>query len=130
MKKIFYLILLILFSVNGYSQKNNQNEDKISNFFQVKAKPVDQDIEDWKRSIMKDMKAKWNLSFSEVVLRFVVEKDGTVSNLAIFSEEWKPSEQQLYELLSMINSKSKWVPGSTNNKSLRTGYSIKLFFQT
>ena len=79
---------------------------------------------------MKDMKAKWNLSFSEVVLRFVVEKDGTVSNLAIFSEEWKPSEEQIYELLSMINWKSKWVPGSTNNKSLRTGYSIKLFFQT
>nr|WP_297307613.1 hypothetical protein [uncultured Flavobacterium sp.] len=129
MKNLLFLILVLFFDSNSQAQNINSDDNKISHFFQVKAEPVDYNIVDWKKAMMNEMKEKWSLSFLEVVLIFIVEKDGTISNLKIYSEEWKPSEEEICDLLNMINLKGKWIPGSTNNESLRTAYNIKMIFQ-
>lgn len=124
-------IFIFYFNFNlGYSQDSIiKSLDVISTPALSKPRPIDYDISDWNDSMKKDLKEKWSLSFSEVILSFIVGKNGEISNLKIYSEEWRPSEEEISELLNMIHLKGKWIPGSTNNESLRTTYTIKMLFQ-
>lgn len=67
MKTIIYIVIFYFNFILGYSQ------DSIIRFFDVistpilmKPRPVDYDIFDWKVLIEKDIKEKWNLSFTKI----------------------------------------------------------------
>lgn len=129
MKNLIFIVIFYFNFILGYSQDSiNQSLDVISTPVLTKTKPIDYDIFDWKVSIEKDIKEKWNLSFTKVFLRFVVEEDGSISNLIVNSNEWNPTDKDVSELLMMINSKGKWTLETTNNQNLISRYSILLTF--
>ncbi|RRJ92371.1 hypothetical protein EG240_02940 [Paenimyroides tangerinum] len=130
MKIVIYLCFMILFSNFGFAQENlNSPEDRIHNFVQQKANPSEKNIDDYKKTLMVDMKSKWNLSFSEVILKFIVEKDGSISNLIVISEEWKPTENDMIQLNDLISEKGKWNPAKYKELNVRSSLNIKLIFQ-
>jgi len=130
MKNVIYLCFMILFSNFGFTQENlDIPEDRIHNFVQQKANPSEKNIDDYKKTLMVDIKSKWNLSFSEVILKFIVEKNGNISNLRVISEEWKPTENDLIQLNDLISEKGKWNPAKYNDLNVRSSLNIKLIFQ-
>lgn len=131
MNKIVVLFVLF-FSVGIVSAQEKNSviiEEKIHAFVQEKAYPPSTDIEPWKTALMHEMKQAWNLSFSEVILRVVIEKDGSVTNLRVISDEWKPTDEMVSKLLEMINAKGKWLPAKHNGLQVRSSYTIKIIFQ-
>ncbi|WP_177761312.1 hypothetical protein [Flavobacterium sp. I3-2] len=124
------VILLFCFIFNfGYAQKQiTESNDVISTPVLSKSRPLEYDISDWSDSMKNDMKKKWNLNFSKVLLRFIIEENGTISTLNVSSKEWIPTEHDISELLNMINSKGKWIPSTVNNQISKTRYSILLTF--
>jgi len=116
---------------DGYAQQQQENkvEDKIHSFFQEKAVPPGGDFKIWRSTLMGEMKEKWKLSFADVRVRMVVEKDGSLTNLAVISEEWKPTEEILEVLLKMINAKGKWKPAMHNGEDVRSNYTVPMIFQ-
>lgn len=126
------LIFIFIFYCNfnlGYSQDSIiKSLDVISTPALSKPRPIDYDISDWNDSMKKDLKEKWDLNFSKVYLKFIIEEDGCISNLIVNSKEWIPTDKDVSELLIMINSKGKWTLGTTNNKILKSSYSILLTF--
>ncbi|WKW46021.1 hypothetical protein P3875_09555 [Myroides sp. JBRI-B21084] len=131
MNKIVVLFVLF-FSVGIVSAQEKDSvivEEKIHAFVQEKAYPPGTDFEPWKKTLMHEMKQAWNLSFSEVLLRVVIEKDGSVTNLRVISDEWKPTDEMVSKLLEMINAKGKWLPAKHNGLQVRSSYRIKMIFQ-
>lgn len=131
MKNIIYLCFLILFFNSSKAQQNTISEDdeRIHAFVQERANLQEISSDDFKKTLMIDMKSKWNLSFSEVILKFIVEKDGNISNLRVISEEWKPTENDLIQLNDLISEKGKWNPAKYNDFNVRSSLNIKLIFQ-
>lgn len=131
MKNVIYLCFLILFFNSSKAQQNTISEDdeRIHAFVQERANLQEISSDDFKKTLMIDMKSKWNLSFSEVILKFIVEKDGNISNLRVISEEWKPTENDLIQLNDLISEKGKWNPAKYNDFNVRSSLNIKLIFQ-
>ena len=131
MKRIVSLLFL-LFSICSLSAQENIStavEEKIHAFVQEKAYPPGTEIKLLKDSLMKEMKETWQLSFAEVLLKVVIEKDGSVTNLKVISDEWKPIDVMEKKLLEMINSKGKWLPAKHNGLQVRSSYHIRMNFQ-
>lgn len=131
MKNIIYLCFLILFFNSSKAQQNTISEDdeRIHAFVQERANLQEISSDDFKKTLVIDMKSKWNLSFSEVILKFIVEKDRNISNLRVISEEWKPTENDLIQLNDLISEKGKWNPAKYNDFNVRSSLNIKLIFQ-
>ena len=75
------------------------------------------------------MKEKWNISFADVRLKVIVEKDGSFTGLVVLSDEWQPSDQMIKELSNIISTLGKWSPAKHNNAEVRSAYTIRMVFQ-
>lgn len=132
MIKTFFYILIFFVGINHiYAQevKANGREEAVRSFVQEKSLPPGDDFKIWRSSLMEEMKEKWKLSFSDIRVRMVVEKDGSLTHIVVISEEWKPTEEMLDELLKMINAKGKWKPATHNGEKVRSNYTIPMIFQ-
>ena len=61
-----------------------------------------------------------------VVVTFVVEKDGSISNAKVVKSVYQPLDE---EALRVVNSMPKWIPGQQNGKPLRVKYTIPVTFR-
>lgn len=130
-KFLYYIIISSLCITNAFAQEDsiNTKEEKIHSFVQEKAYPLETDFEAWRAVLMKEMKEKWNISFADVRLKVTVEKDGSFTNLTVFSDEWKPSDEMIKELSNMLSTLGKWSPAKHNDVKVRSNYMIRMTFQ-
>lgn len=61
-----------------------------------------------------------------VIVQFIIEKDGTLSNAKVIRSISKTLDA---EVLKVINSSEKWTPGTHKGKPVRVTYTIPIRFQ-
>lgn len=62
-----------------------------------------------------------------VIVRFIIEKDGTVSNV-VLEERLRKCEPCNREAIRVVKSMPKWKPGSKNGKAVRTYVRLPIRF--
>jgi protein TonB len=70
--------------------------------------------------------AKENNIEGRVIVRFVVEKDGLISNTDILRKLGFGCDE---EVIRLIKSMPKWVPGKQNGKPVRVYYTLPIVFK-
>jgi len=63
-----------------------------------------------------------------VIVTFVVEKDGTLTNIAVPRSAGKEIDEEAIRVLKSI--KSKWTPGIFQGQPVSTLYSVPIVIQT
>lgn len=71
--------------------------------------------------------AKENHIEGRVLCSFVVEKDGSISNVTVVRSGGDPSLDK--EAVRLLKSMPKWVPGKQNGKLVRVKYTVPLNFR-
>ncbi|MCK8623756.1 M56 family metallopeptidase [Prevotella sp. E13-27] len=61
-----------------------------------------------------------------VIVQFVVEKDGTISNVKVVNNA---DEQLKEEAIRVVKTMPKWVPGKQNGKEVRVKYTLPVTFR-
>jgi len=124
--KTFLLIFLILFSFFEIQaqESNEMNDDKVYRFVQQKAEP--------KQGMFKFLQA-FTSQFNSLVippkfdeisfkLKFVVEKNGTLSNIEI--EENEHAYAYIEEIIRVLKKAPTWKPAENNGKIVRSFHVI------
>jgi protein TonB len=62
-----------------------------------------------------------------VIVRFIIEKDGTVSNV-VLEERLRKCEPCNREAIRVVKNMPKWKPGSKNGKAVRTYIRLPINF--
>ncbi|MBP3776847.1 MAG: TonB family protein [Prevotella sp.] len=60
-----------------------------------------------------------------VIVRFVVEKDGSVNDVEVVKDAWPSLDA---EAIRVVKALPKWTPGKQNGKVVRVKYTIPLRF--
>ena len=60
-----------------------------------------------------------------VMVQFIVERDGTISDIQILSSVYPALDQ---EAIRVCKAMPKWRPGENNNKKVRTYYRMPFMF--
>lgn len=63
-----------------------------------------------------------------VIVRFIIEKDGTVSNV-VLEERLRKCEPCNREAIRVVKNMPKWKPGSKNGKAVRTYVRLPIRFE-
>lgn len=61
-----------------------------------------------------------------VIITFIVEKDGSISDAKVKKSVYKPFDE---EALRVVNGMPKWIPGMMNGKPMRVRYTIPVSFK-
>lgn len=61
-----------------------------------------------------------------VIISFIVEKDGSISDAKVVKSVYKPFDE---EALRVVNGMPKWIPGMMNGKPTRVKYTIPVSFK-
>ena len=61
-----------------------------------------------------------------VIITFIVEKDGSISDEKVKKSVYKPFDE---EALRVVNGMPKWIPGMMNGKPMRVRYTIPVSFK-
>jgi protein TonB len=64
-------------------------------------------------------------SAAKVFVNFIVEKDGSLSNLKVLRS---PSDTYSIEAVRILKLSPKWKPGIQNGKPVRCYYTIRIMF--
>jgi len=144
MRKTLFLIALLSFLAPAWAQvsvgqqKDERNGDKTDVsaseeeqiFVFVEQRPVfpggDQALYKYlSQNIVYPQKARENGISGRVVISFVVEKDGTVSNAKVLHDIGGGCGE---EGLRIVNSMPKWVPGKQGGKPVRCQFNLPISF--
>lgn len=81
----------------------------------------------WNVYVQKNLKIPENFPKSDtpqrIAVRFVVEKDGSTSNVAIVKD---PTNIMKESITTLIESSPKWVPGKSEGKAIRSEFYLPL----
>jgi len=78
------------------------------------------------KNILYPKLAKENNIEGRVIVRFVVEKDGSISNTDILRKLGFGCDE---EVIRLIKTMPKWVPGKQNGKPVRVYYTLPIVFK-
>ena len=123
MKDIFVLLLLF-YSIDSFSQSIIKQEDNtIYNTAGIDVKPefpggLDKLISYVNESYFKTFPSEVK---GKVYLIFVVEKDGSLSDIKLLRGIEPPKAR---ELIRIVQNSPKWSPGKQNGKTVRVLYSV------
>ena len=70
--------------------------------------------------------AKESGAQGRVIVSFIVEKDGSISNAKVAKPTYSSLDE---EALRVVNAMPKWVPGKQNGEAVRVKYSIPVSFR-
>lgn len=141
MKPLFFISLLLSVSVSVTAQNTNQDSLAISNTEQTVntdsiSTPItfpqygenENDLFDFLRQNMrypKEVKKK-NIS-GKVIVSFVIEKDGSISNIEVSQKSPHPLlDQEAVRLVKLMN---KWKPGYSNGEPIRVKFQLPITFR-
>jgi TonB family protein len=71
--------------------------------------------------------AKAHGAFGRVIVTFVVNRDGSLSNMELVGRKQHPALEK--EALRVMKKSPKWIPGKIKGKSVRTQYTVPILFQ-
>ncbi len=75
---------------------------------------------------------KWPPNFKKVngrvLLNFVVEKDGTITNISIIARGLVSSPEMDAEAIRLLKNSPKWKPGTLGGRPVRVAYTIPIYF--
>ncbi|MBE8727122.1 energy transducer TonB [Flavobacterium hungaricum] len=135
MKK-FLIVILICFVQNGFSQTEEPKryisdaeraaieENQIYNTAGIEVKPefpggqeaLEQFLKDNFKNPQKDLKGK-------VYIQFIIERDGTLSDLKILRDLGYGTGA---EAIRVLKKSPKWIPGKLKNKTVRVLYALPI----
>jgi protein TonB len=128
MKKIIALLILF-YSIDNFSQSiENPSDNNIYNTFGIDSKPQFPDGLEKLNSFIIENFQKSGIdkeSIAKVYSIFVVEKDGSLSDIKILRDV-KPDVAA--ELIKILKTLPKWIPGKHNGKIIRVLYSLPITF--
>lgn len=110
----------------GTGKGNNFAEDdnKIHTLFQNKAEPVD-GMQKFYQSFVRKFNAPdvgSNVNQIKVMLKFVVEKDGSFSQITVVNDQNGAGKEAIRVLKTM----PKWKPGMQNGKPVRSSFNLPI----
>lgn len=124
MKNIFLTIFILLVGFQSIAQENKQEEDnRIHTFAQVKAIPSE-GLNKLKYKLAIELKKYKNeKDLDALIFQFIVEKDGSISNVQVKNENL--SEKNIQKAVYVLE-KSKWIPAKHVGKSVRSLFTISM----
>ncbi|HTA26410.1 MAG TPA: energy transducer TonB, partial [Bacteroidia bacterium] len=128
MKRIVFLLVALLGYVNLYSQDDSPNvspNDKVFTIVQQQPK-FPGDINKWLvDNIQYPQQAKMDNVQGTVYISFIVEEDGSVSNVKVLRGVDSYLDNEGVRVVSMM---PKWSPGMQNNQAVRVQYNLPIRF--
>lgn len=127
--KIFFplLLLFVIIPAISFSQENT-NQDPV--FTIVETTPVYPGGQEALMSLIKDnlvypIEAKEKEVEGTVYASFIIEKDGSVSDIKIIKSIGSGCDE---EVLRVLNLMKKWEPGKQNGKYVRVQFNLPVKF--
>lgn len=109
---------------SGKGDNFAEDDNKIHNLFQNKAEPVD-GMQKFYQQFMRKFNSPEvgsNVNQFKVVLKFVVEKDGSFTDIQIVNDQYGAGKEAIRVLKSM----PKWKPGMQNGKPVRSSFNLPI----
>jgi len=131
MKKIALIVLVTLFGFHlSNAQTSEVQEDRIYSFVTLKDPPrFPGGIAKFYRFLVDNLKypeaARAKKIQGTVFVSFIVEKDGSLSNIKTVRGLSTETDQEAERMLKIS---PKWEPGSLNGRPIRTQYNIPIKF--
>ncbi|MCR8558334.1 energy transducer TonB [Mucilaginibacter sp. BJC16-A38] len=125
MKGIFLIVLcLSAFAAKAQNTDTTANKKDSSKFVRVEVMPeFPGGIIKLMEYFRKNEKARGNEG--TVRISFVVERDGTLSNIKIVNGLSDSADK---EAIRLITQSPKWIPGMQGGRSVRVNYAIPIYF--
>jgi len=130
MKRIVFIVLAIMttLSINAQSEETLEEEKVYVNVEEIPQFPGGPSalFEFLSKNLKYPAEAEKNGVQGRVIVTFVVERDGSVSNAKI-KKGVDPSLDK--EAIRLIEIMPRWIPGKQEGKEVRTGYMIPITFK-
>lgn len=128
MKKLFLIVFFMAFvSVNAYSQSKEQDDAVYSTVSEQPSFP--EGMQKMMKFISENRKypaeAKAKDIHGKVIVAFVVERDGSLSDVKIRRGIGYGCDE---EAIRLIKSMPKWTPGKQNGKAVRVSFMLPVSF--
>jgi len=134
MKRMILILFVIFFGLKVFSQ-NDINDTTIYNFVDMMPQFVADDTELAQFIFSNLLKPDANCFVTYIILNFVIEKDGSISNKMVVIEEnyinlmdkgvfAECKQAWIVSSMQMLNQMPNWKPGMQNGKFVRVRYSI------
>ncbi|MBO5922089.1 MAG: energy transducer TonB [Bacteroidaceae bacterium] len=128
MKKLFLIVFFMAFvSVNAYSQSKEQDDAVYSIVSEQPSFPGG--MQEMMKFISENRKypaeAKAKDIHGKVIVAFVVERDGSLSDVKIRRGIGYGCDE---EAIRLIKSMPKWTPGKQNGKAVRVSFMLPVTF--
>ena len=128
MKKLFLIVFFMAFvSVNAYSQSKEQDDAVYSMVSEQPSFPGG--MQEMMKFISENRKypaeAKAKEIHGKVIVAFVVERDGSLSDVKIRRGIGYGCDE---EAIRLIKSMPKWTPGKQNGKAVRVSFMLPVTF--
>ena len=128
MKKLFLIVFFMAFvSVNAYSQSKEQDDAVYSTVSEQPSFP--EGMQKMMKFISENRKypaeAKAKDIHGKVIVAFVVERDGSLSDVKIRRGIGYGCDE---EAIRLIKSMPKWTPGKQNGKAVRVSMMLPVSF--
>lgn len=130
MKQAIYLLLLLMLSA-GASAQNQKAANKTEAYAVVERMPQYPGGEDslmvfLGRNMRYPVIAAENGIQGKVIVRFVVQKDGSIGDVEIVRSLDAACDK---EVIRLVRSMPRWKPGILNNKPVSVWYSLPVNFR-
>lgn len=130
MKRIIFIVLAILatLSINAQSEENPVEEDVYDVVEEMPRFPegISALFEYVSKSIQYPEAAKMKEVQGRVIVTFIVEKDGSISNAKVVKSV-EPSLDE--EALRVVSAMPKWVTGKECGEPVRVKYTLPVTFR-
>ena len=138
-KNTLFLFLSFVLSSLSYAQVTESNSDtavvntpeidpEYDGGFEALAQYITANLEGVSNPKKKRSVPKEDLfEGGRVIVRFIIEKDGTVSNV-VLEERLRKCEPCNREAIRVVKNMPKWKPGSKNEKAVRTYVRLPIRF--
>lgn len=111
----------------NYGPDVDADEDAILPFVPLEDMPYFPNVQQWITKHIKYPAVASELGiYGKVYIQFVVEKDGSVSNVKVARGVDASLDK---EAVRVIESMPKWKPGKQRNKPVRVAYTMPIFFK-
>lgn len=127
---IFLLFTCLAFSLKAQIKVNKANDDnKIYTAVEIEPEPIGgiqrfYEVVLGKIRIPKDCDS--TEIFKKIILRFVVEKNGTLTNFEFLKNTVPPVQKEILRVMKLT---PKWSAGKQNGKPVRVQFTIPIQFE-
>ena len=125
MMKILKIFVLLIAFVSFNS--NAQETDDVKSFVQQKAGPHE-GVQEFYKNFVDEFNApklSSNQNQLKILVNFIVEKDGSFSNVTIKDQ----SDEVTYEILRVLSKMPKWKPGYHDGQPVRSSFNLPIIIK-